>query len=86
MQIIKVAGRSHTGAVAGAIAGFFREGKQVRAQAIGAAAVNQAIKAIIIARRFLAADSIDVICIPGFTEVDIGGQIMTAITLTVERR
>ena len=86
MQIIKVASSSHTGTVAGAIAGFFREGKQVRAQAIGAAAVNQAIKAVIIARRFLAVDSIDVICIPGFTEVDIDGLERTAITLTVERR
>ena len=70
----------------GAIAGIIREGQQVQAQAIGAAAVHKAIKAVIIARSFLAEDGIDVICIPGFTEVDIDGQERTAITLIVERR
>ena len=87
MKILKVAGKSNPGKVAGAIAGIIREGQQVQAQAIGAGAVNQAIKAVIIARSFLAPeDGIDVICIPGFTEVDIDGQERTAITLIVERR
>jgi stage V sporulation protein S len=84
--ILKVAGRSHPGKVAGAIAGLIREGKQVEARAIGAAAVHQAIKGVIIARGYLAIDGIDVICIPGFTDVDIAGQEKTAVVLTVEPR
>ena len=84
--ILKVAGRSDPGKVAGAIAGIIREGKQVEARAIGAAAVHQAIKGVIIARVYLAKDGIDVICVPGLTEVDIDGQERTAVVLTVERR
>jgi len=86
MEIIKVAAKSRSTAVAGAIAGVIREGKRAEAQAIGAGAVNQAIKAVAIARGYLALDGIDVICIPEFTEVDIGGQERTAIKLIVEPR
>ena len=86
MEIVKVAGKSNPGKVAGAIAGAFREGKQVQARAIGPGAVNQAIKAVIIAGIYLATDGIDVICIPGFTELDIDGLERTAITLIVEPR
>lgn len=86
MGIIKVAGKSHPGKVAGAIAGIVREREQAHVRAIGAAAVNQAIKAVIIARSYLATDGIDVICIPGFVNVDIDGLERTALTLVVEPR
>jgi stage V sporulation protein S len=72
--------------VAGAIAGIIREGDQVQARAVGAAAVHQAIKAVIIARSYLALESIDVVCIPEFTDVEISGQEKTALVLTVVRR
>jgi stage V sporulation protein S len=86
MDIIKVAARSRSTAVAGAIAGLVRERSQAEVQAIGAGAVNQAVKAVAIARGFLALDGIDVICIPAFTEVEIEGKERTAIKLTVEPR
>jgi stage V sporulation protein S len=86
MTIIKVAARSRPGAVAGAIAGVIREGKQADVQAIGAGAVNQAIKAVIIARAYLGEDGIDVICLPTFVELEIDGQERTAIRLVVEPR
>jgi stage V sporulation protein S len=86
MEIIKVSAKSRSTAVACAIAGVVREGKRAEAQAIGAGAVNQAVKAVAIARGYLALDGIEVICIPEFTEVDIDGQERTAIKLTVEPR
>jgi len=86
MDIIKVSARSRSTSVAGAIAGVTREHKRAEVQAIGAGAVNQAVKAVAIARGYLALDGIDVICIPAFTEVDIDGQERTAIKLTVEPR
>jgi stage V sporulation protein S len=86
MEIVKVAGRSHPGKVAGAIAAIIRQGKQVQARAIGAAAVNQAVKAVIIARGYLATDGIDVICIPGFATANFHGSERTVLTLTVEPR
>lgn len=86
MDIIKVAATSRSTAVAGAIAGMVREKGRTEAQAIGAGAVNQAVKAVAIARGYLALDGIDVICIPAFTEVMIEGQERTAIKLIVEPR
>jgi len=86
MGILKVSARSRSTAVAGAIAGVVRESGRAEAQAIGAGAVNQAVKAAAIARRYLALDGIDVICIPTFTEVEIEGQERTAIKLIVEPR
>jgi len=85
-DLIKVAGKSRTTAVAGAIAGIVRERRKAEVQAIGASAVNQAIKAIAIARGYLAEDGIDVICTPCFTQVIIGGQERTAVKLIVEPR
>jgi stage V sporulation protein S len=86
MDVIKVSARSRSTAVAGAIAGVIREAKRAEVQAIGASAVNQAIKAVAIARGYLQQDGIDIICIPAFTEVDIEGQERTAVKLTVEPR
>lgn len=85
-DIIKVAARSQTTAVAGAIAGVVREHNRAEVQAIGAGAVNQAIKACAIARGYLEEDGIDVIVIPQFVEVMIGGQERTAIRMVVEPR
>ena len=86
MDIIKVAATSRSTAVAGAIAGVMREREQVDVQAIGAGAVNQAIKAVTIARGYLQLDGIDIICVPCFTEVMIDGQERTAVRLSVEKR
>ncbi len=86
MDVIKVSARSRSTAVAGAIAGVVREHGHAEVQAIGASAVNQAIKAVAIARTYLASDNINVICIPSFTEVDIEGQERTAVKLVVEPR
>ncbi len=86
MEIIKVSAKSRSTAVAGAIAGVIRENKHAEVQAIGAGAVNQAVKAAAIARGYLAQDGIDVVMIPAFTEVAIDDQERTAVKLTVEKR
>jgi stage V sporulation protein S len=86
MDIIKVAARSRTTAVAGAIAGVIREHGRAEVQAIGAGAVNQAIKAAAIARRFLELDGIEMICIPMLIEITIDDQERTAVRLVVEPR
>jgi stage V sporulation protein S len=85
-DIIRVAAQSRATAVAGAIAGVVRDQGRAEIQAIGAGAVNQAIKAVAIARGFLALDGLDVICIPMFADVEIGGQERTAIRFAVEPR
>jgi stage V sporulation protein S len=86
VDIIKVSARSRSTAVAGAIAGVVREHNRAEVQAIGAGAVNQAIKAIAIARGYLIDDHIDVIVIPFFTEVMIDDQERTAVRMVVEPR
>ncbi len=86
MDIIKVSGTSRTSAVAGAIAGVFRENKHADVQAIGAGAVNQAIKALILARGYLAEDGFEVVCLPEFADVEIEGKVRTAVKLVVELR
>jgi stage V sporulation protein S len=72
--------------VAGAIAGVIRENGRAEVQAIGAGAVNQAIKAAAIARGYLTLDGIDAVCVPSFTEVEIDGQERTALRFVVEPR
>jgi stage V sporulation protein S len=86
MDIIKVSAKSRSTAVAGAIAGMVREQKRAEVQAIGAGAVNQAVKAVAIARGYLTLDGIDVICIPSFVEITIDDQERTAVKLVVEPR
>jgi stage V sporulation protein S len=86
MSIIKVSARSRTAAVAGAIAGVMRESSRAEVQAIGAGAVNQALKAIVIAKGYLAEEGVDVVCDPSFVNVDIDGQERTAIRVVVEPR
>jgi stage V sporulation protein S len=86
MDVIKVSAHSRSTAVAGAIAGVMRDHHHAEVQAIGASAVNQAVKAVAIARNYLALDGIDIICVPEFVEVDIEGQERTAIKLVIDPR
>ena len=86
MQVLKVSARSRSTAVAGAIAGVVREHGRAEVQAIGAGAVNQALKAVAIARTYLALDGLDVICIPAFVDVEVQDEERTALRLTVEPR
>ena len=86
MSIIKVSARSRTSAVAGAIAGVMRETMHAEVQAIGAGAVNQAIKAVVIARSYLAEEGVDIVCTPSFVDVQIDTQERTAVRLIVEPR
>jgi stage V sporulation protein S len=85
-DVIKVSARSRSTSVAGAIAGVVREHHYAEVQAIGAGAVNQAVKALAIARGYLSRDNIDIWFIPFFTEVDIDGQERTAVRFKVEPR
>jgi stage V sporulation protein S len=84
MDLIKVSATSRTSAVAGAIAGIVREHHRAEVQAIGAGAVNQAMKALILATGYLRQDGIFVRCIPEFAEVTIGDKVRTAIKLVIE--
>jgi stage V sporulation protein S len=86
MNVIKVSARSRTAAVAGAIAGVIREMNRAEVQAIGAGAVNQAIKAIVIAKGYLAEENVNIICDPSFVEVEIDDQERTAIRILVAPR
>jgi len=86
MDVIKVKANSRTAAVAGAIAGVVREHHRADVQAIGAGAINQAVKALVLATGYLAEDGINVVCIPEFVDVDIEGKVRTAIKLSVEPR
>jgi stage V sporulation protein S len=86
MSIIRVAARSRTAAVAGAIAGVMREVNRAEVQAIGAGAVNQAIKAIIIAQGYLAEEGVDISCNPSFVVVMIDDQERTAIRIVVDSK
>ena len=85
-EIIKVAATSRSTAVAGAIAGVMRERRCVEVQAIGAGAVNQAVKALAIARGYLDQDGILLTCVPQFWEVEIDGKERTAVRFSVESR
>jgi stage V sporulation protein S len=84
MNMIKVSATSRTSAVAGAIAGVVHEHHRAEVQAIGAGAVNQAVKALVLATGYLKLDGIHVSCVPEFAEVTIENQVKTAIKLVVE--
>ncbi|RJQ12121.1 MAG: stage V sporulation protein S [Bacillota bacterium] len=86
MEVLKVSSKSKPNSVAGALAGVLREKGGAEIQAIGAGALNQAVKAVAIARGFVAPSGMDIICIPAFTDVEINGERRTAIKLTVEPR
>ena len=84
MSMIKVSANSRTAAVAGAIAGVVREHHRAEVQAIGAGAVNRAMKALVLATGYLKGDGIHVSCVPEFADVTIDDKIRTAIKLVVE--
>ena len=84
MELIKVSSTSRTAAVAGAIAGIVRQYHRAEVQAIGAGALNQAMKALILATAYLKADGIFVSFIPEFADVTIGDSVRTAIKLVIE--
>lgn len=85
MENLKVSAKSSPNLVAGAIAGIIRESESVEIQAIGAGAVNQAIKAVAAANVFLEGDGLSVVCKPKFIEVELNGESRTAMSLVVMR-
>lgn len=86
METLRVSAKSKPNTVAGAVAGVIREKGAVEVQTVGAGALNQAIKAIAIARGFLAPSGIDLICVPSFSDIEIDGAERTAIRLLVQPR
>jgi stage V sporulation protein S len=86
MEILKVSSKSNPNSVAGALAGVIRENGSAEIQAVGAGAINQAVKAIAIARGFVSPTGIDLVFIPAFTEISINGEERTAIKLIVQPR
>ena len=78
-QILKISSKSNPNAVAGAIAELLKENSKIEMQAIGAGAVNQAVKAVAIARGFIAPMGVDLVCIPAFAEVEVEGEDRTGI-------
>ena len=86
METLKVSTRSNPNSVAGAMAGVVRQSGVVEVQVVGAGALNQAIKAVAIARGYVAAGGIDLVCVPTFADIVIEGERRTAIRLSVEDR
>lgn len=86
MEVLKVSAKSVPNSVAGAIAGVIREFGSVEVQAVGAGATNQAVKAIAIARGYLAPAGMDLVCVPTFGNIVINDEERTAIRLIVERK
>ena len=86
MEVLKISSKSNPNSVAGAIAGLVKETTKAEMQAIGAGALNQAIKAVAIARGFVAPSGVDLICIPAFAEVQVEGEDRTGIKLIIQTR
>src|SRR6186997_3679105 len=86
METLKVSTRSNPNSVAGAMAGAVRQAGSVEVQVVGAGALNQAIKAVAIARGYVVASGIDLVCIPTFADIEIDGERRTAIRLSIEDR
>ena len=86
MEVLKVSAKSNPNSVAGALAGIVREKNGAEIQAIGAGAINQAVKAVAIARGFMAPSGIELVVIPAFTDIEIDGEERTAIKLIVQPR
>ena len=84
MESLKVSSKSDPKMLAGALAGVIRETGEAEIRAIGAGAVNQAIKAIAIANGFVASGDIELVCTPSFTNNEIGGEEVTGIMLTIK--
>jgi stage V sporulation protein S len=86
METLKVSTKSNPNSVAGAMAGAVRQAGVVEVQVVGAGALNQAIKAVAIARGYVAPAGIDLVCVPTFADIVIDGERRTAIRLSVEDR
>lgn len=86
MEVLKVSTKSNPNSVAGALAAILKERNIVEMQAIGAGAINQAVKAVAIARGFVAPSGKDIVCVPAFTDIEIDGEERTAIKLIVQPR
>ena len=86
MEVLKISSKSNPNSVAGAIAGLVKENDRAEMQAIGAGALNQAIKAVAIARGFVAPSGVDLVCVPAFAEVEVEGEDRTGIRILVESR
>lgn len=86
MDVLKVSSKSNPNSVAGALAGVLREKGKAEMQAVGAGAINQSVKAVAIARGFVAPSGVDLICVPAFTDIEIDGEDRTAIKLIIEPR
>jgi stage V sporulation protein S len=86
MEVLKVSSKSSPNAVAGAMASVLRQAGAVEVQVVGAGALNQAVKAMAIARGFVVSSGIDLICVPNFADIEIDGQSRTALRLLVEDR
>lgn len=83
MEYLKVSSKSSPASVAGAIAGMVKDGVPVNIQSVGAGAVNQAIKAVAIARGFLIPTGVDISCAPTFADININGESRTAIRIAI---
>ena len=86
MDVLRVSTKSNPNSVAGALAAIIKEKNIAEMQAVGAGAINQAVKAIAIARGFIAPSGKDIVCIPAFTDIIIDGEERTAIKLIVQPR
>jgi len=86
MEVLKVSSKSEPKSVAGAIAAILRNGEPVEINAIGAAAVNQVVKSIAVARGYVAPNGIDLVCVPAFSQLDVDGQEKTCIKFVVDKR
>lgn len=86
MEVLKVSSKSNPNSVAGAMAGVIRHAGAVEVQVVGAGALNQAVKAVAIARGYVAPSGLDLVCVPTFADIEIDGQSRTAIRLLVECR
>lgn len=86
MEVLKVSTKSNPNSVAGALAAIIKEKNIVEIQAVGAGAINQAVKAIAIARGFVAPSGKDIVCVPAFTDILIDGEERTAIKLIIQPR
>ena len=86
MEVLKISAKSNPNSVAGAIAGLVKESNKAEMQAIGAGALNQAIKAVAIARGFLSPACVELVCVTAFAEVEVEGEDRTGIKIIVESR
>ena len=86
METLKVSSKSDPNRVAGALANVLRDKGSAEIQSIGAGALNQAIKAVAIARGFVAPSGKNLVCIPAFTDIVIDGDERTASKLIVEAK